>query len=228
MPRTLIPALAGAALAILGGCGHENVTLVSPSDAIVGSGVTASEMRPVSGFTAITVTGPLRLVLQQAGSESLEVTADDNVLRLVQSDVHGGRLFLGLAPGTSLTRAREIVCRVTTSLVIDVEASGAARLEMSDVRGTRLGVRLSGAVQGAASGAVDDLALDVSGASRWTAASLSSRVVTAGISGASYALVRARDTLVANVSGASTLEYLGDPGVTATVDTVSTLRRVGP
>jgi putative autotransporter adhesin-like protein len=229
MKRLMFRMGVGAALALTLACGDDQV-VVNPTthEMLVGSGVIASQTRPVSGFSAVTVSGPLRLVLQQAGVESLEVTTDDNVLPVVVSEVRGGRLFLGFAPNTSLTRIHEVVCRVTVREVRDIEASGAARLEISGVDTPRLGILFSGATLGSASGTAEELTVAVSGASRWTAGALRSRSVTANVSGASYGLVRAEETLVANVSGASMLEYMGDPRVTTTVDGVSTVRRVGP
>ena len=190
----------GATLALLCACDHDHTTITSSTATIVGSGVIASQPRTVSGFTSVTVTGPLRLVLQQTGTESLVVTTDDNVLPVVQSEVRGGRLFLGFAPDTSLTRTREIVCRVTVRELRDVEASGAARLEMSDIDTAELVVRLSGAVSASAGGLATQLALEVSGASRWTAGELHSRVVTANVSGASYGFVRVSESLVADLN----------------------------
>jgi len=229
MRRALLHTAAGAALALLSGCGHtDGVTSVNPAGGIVGSGVLASESRPVSGFDGVTVDAPLHVVLTQGGSESLLVTADDNVLPLVQSEVRGGRLFLGLVPHSRLTLTREVLCRVTVAEIRDVDASGAARVEMQGVDAVDLGVRLSGAAVGSASGAVGRLTLDVTEASRWNAADLRGRTVVAGVSGASYALVRVVESLVANLSGASTLEYAGDPAVEQTVSGSSVLRRVGP
>lgn len=228
MKRMMFRTGLGAALALILACGDDRVFDPTTHQTLVGSGVIASESRPVSGFTAVTVSGPLRLVLQQVGVESLEVTADDNVLRVVESEGRGGRLFLGFAPNTSLTRVHEVVCRVTMREVRDIEASGASRLEISGVDTNRLGILLSGATLGSASGTVENLTVAVSGASRWTAGALRSRSVTATVSGASYGLVRAEESLVASVSGASMLEYLGDPRVNAAVDGVSTVRRIGP
>jgi Putative auto-transporter adhesin, head GIN domain len=227
MRRVVLQTGIAAALALLCACGGDHGTMPTATGTIIGSGVIVSESRPVSGFTAVTVTSPLRLVLEQAGRESLEVTADDNVLRLVQSEVRGGRLFLGFVSNTSLTRIHEVVCRVTMSDVRNVEASGAARLEMRGIAAARLGVQLSGAVIASASGTAEELTLDVSGASRWTAGDLHSRKVAANVSGVSYGLVRARDALVASVSGASVLEYFGNPDVVPTIDGLSVLRRVG-
>jgi hypothetical protein len=99
---------------------------------------------------------------------------------------------------------------------------------MSGIDTAQLGVHLSGATIGSASGRADRLTLDVSGASRFTAGELRSRSLTAGVSGASYGMVRVSDALVATVNGVSVLEYFGDPSVTPTVDGLSVIRRVGP
>lgn len=200
----------------------------TPPATIVGSGVAATETRPVPGFTAVSVTAPFRVVLAVGAPHSLEVTADDNVLPLVRSEVRGDTLYLGFTTSISLTRAREIVCRVTLAELRLAEGSGAAVLDAHGIDGDRLVVRLSGASSGFSSGAVGELTLDLSGASRWTGPTLRARAVGARLSGASFALLRAIDSLRAEASGASTLEYLGDPVVVSSVSGASVVRRVGP
>ncbi len=223
-----------AALALLWACGHDTLTgqghvITTTPDGIVGSGVVVSQSRDASGFTAVTVSGPLRLVLEQAATESLEVTAEDNVLPLVQTEVRGDRLFLGLGSHTkSLSLTREVVCRVRARQVSDVTASGAARAEVGGIDGEQLSTALSGAATAVVRGTAQRLKADVSGASRLDAGSLQSRSAEAVVAGASYALVRAADALTANVSGASVLEYLGDPVLTPVVSGASVVRRVGP
>ena len=73
-----------------------------------------------------------------------------------------------------------------------------------------------------------NLRIDLSGASRVTAPSLRAREVDATLSGASVALVRAVDALVVRASGASLLEYLGDPRVQLETSGGSAVRRAGP
>ncbi len=228
--------LAGAvALALLSACdGNDSMTgppvaiVTNTGVTIVGSGVPATEARPLPEFTAVTVTAPFRVVLTQDGGASVEVTADDNVLPFVRSEVRGGRLFLGFTTSMSLSRARAVVCRVSVGELREAEAAGAAVIEMGGVDAERLWVRLSGASFGRASGVVRDLTLDASGASRWDASALRARSAVATVSGASFALQRVSDSLRADVSGASTLEYLGDPVVVSSVTGASVIRRVGP
>lgn len=151
---------------------------------------------------------------------------------LVVGANHGGSDRPALPYATSdaerLPRVLVDLGRVTAGQLRDVEASGAARLELGGLEVDRLEVRLSGAAIASASGTVEQAELQVSGASRFNGGDLDTRVLAAGITGASYALVRASDSLVASVSGVSVLEYIGDPVVVPTVSGASVLRRVGP
>ena len=230
MQRRLFWAGLSATLALSSACDQATGPTINttPLPTTVGSGVIVSEARPAEGFAALTVDGPLQVVVEQTGAESLVITADDNIVPLVTSEVRGGRLFLGYVPRASFSSTRGVVCRVTAAAVRDLGATGAARVEMKGVDLDRLDARLSGASTLEAAGTVERLALDVSGASRWSSAGLGSRTVTAEVTGTSYALVRAGDQLVATVSGVSVVEYVGDPVVTPSVSGLSVLRRVGP
>jgi hypothetical protein len=182
----------------------------------------------VPGFSAVAVGGPFRVVLAP-GAPSLEVTADDNVVPLVRSEVRGDTLTLGFTlDSVSLVRTREIVVRATAPELREARASGAAVLEMSGLEAERLTIDLSGAAAGSAAGEVGELTLFLSGASRWNGPALRARAVRATLSGASSALQRVSDSLRADVSGASTFEYLGDPSVVSSVSGASLVRRLGP
>lgn len=223
-----------SALTLLAACEHSDLVATEPSvittgaPLIVGSGVSATEIRALADFSAVSVSAPFRVELVPGGAPGLELTADDNVLPLVRSEVRDGRLFLGFTRPTSLTRTREILCRATLGELREAEASGAAVLELRAIATERLVVRLSGASLGSGSGTVGGLTLDVSGASRWSAPSLRASSAEATVSGASFVLQRVVESLRAEVSGASTLEYLGDPAVVSNVSGVSVVRRAGP
>ena len=233
MKRLLVLLGCGALLG-LAACGGSdavtgsNVVTTLSANTIVGSGVSATETRAVAGFDALTVTAPLRVEVAAGGAPSLEITADDNVLPLVRAEVRSGRLYLSLAPHTSLTLLREIVCRVSVGRLRELDASAAARVVLDGLDGERLQLRLSGAASAWVTGSVGELTLDASGASRVQGFDLRSRSVRATLAGASYAQLRAHESLVADVSGASTLEYRGDPVLVSNVSGASVIRRVGP
>jgi Putative auto-transporter adhesin, head GIN domain len=229
-----LKAVAGGLLALMlaSGCGRTSLTaptgVDTPSSGTVGSGRLQTESRPVQSFTAVDVGGGGHARIEQTGIESLQITADDNILPLVDAVVTNGRLILSLKPGVRLARHSPIEYHITLGDLTRVDASGASRIDLPNVDSPRLTVSLSGASSCVASGSVQWLEVDLSGASRFEAAALSTRNTHANLSGASYALIRVADSLVAAVSGASVLEFLGDPAVQAEASGQSIVRRAGP
>ena len=222
--RAFIVPVIAAALTLTCGGGHPT----RPSPTVVGSGTLATESWPVSGFSAISISGAGRLVIERAGHESLQVTAEDNILPLLAAEVHGGRLVIGPRPHTSLQTTREILYRLTVRDVSDIEASGAAWVEARDLDTDRLRLAFSGASVARLAGIADSQRADLSGASRLIADGLQSRQVVANVSGTSYALVRVTDWLAASASGMSTVEYIGDPELSLDVSGSSVVRRLWP
>jgi hypothetical protein len=210
---------------LLGACeiSHNHLT-----GTITGTGDLVTESRPVAGFTAVSVSGAGDLVIEQTGMESLEITAEDDVLPHIQSEVVGDWLVLGPAPGVRVNSSRPVRYRLTVRTLTGVEASGASRVVAHDLNTPELASVLSGASTLEASGVATAHVTAVSGASRVETADLRSRTVVATVSGASYGLVRVSDSLAATASGGSRLEYYGDPVVVSEVSGGSTVRRVGP
>jgi hypothetical protein len=213
-----------AVLALVPGCGHDGTSVTSR---VIGSGVVASESRAVTPFSSLVVTGPLQVQMQAGESGAIEITAEDNVLPLVRAEVTGDRLHLFLADG-SLTTTHAIRIRLASTGLREVEGSGAAQIEVEGLAVERLETRLSTASSLVVSGRADQHELRLSDASRCWARHLQSRGVTAFLSGASNGLVAVSESLSVRGSGASTLEYIGDPLLTLDVSGTSVVRRVGP
>src|SRR5262249_20664375 len=62
---------------------------------VIGSGKAQTISRPVAGFTQISLEGQGALTIQQTGTDSLTIEADDNILPLLTSEVSNDRLTLG-------------------------------------------------------------------------------------------------------------------------------------
>ena len=60
-----------------------------------GSGNVITESRTVAGFNAVELNGIGTLIIEQSDRESLEITAEDNLMRHIKSVVSGSRLQLG-------------------------------------------------------------------------------------------------------------------------------------
>ena len=207
---------------------HDGAFSTSPSGILVGSGRLITEERPVNGFTSIAVSGAVRAVVTVGGTESLQITAEDNIAPVVEAVVAGGRLTIGILPGTpGISSSLGVECRIGARTIRDIEMSAASRIEVDGIDAPELWIRLSGAASFSGSGSVERLRMDLSGASRFTAPTLRAGAADSTLSGASIALVRVVDALTVHASGASVFEYLGDPAVQTEASGASVVRRVG-
>lgn len=205
---------------------HDGTT--QPSTIVVGSGRFVSESRPVQAVDRIVIGAGLRAIVTVSGAASLDITAEDNILPLIDAVEHDGELVLGWKPHDGGVSAHGVEIRVNVRQLRAVNASGGSQVDAQAVTGDAFSVTLSGASQFTGTGSVDSLTIDLGGAARFQAAGLTSRAVVARLSGASSAVLRVTDSLRANVNGASILEFLGNPAVDATVSDSSIVRRLGP
>jgi Putative auto-transporter adhesin, head GIN domain len=215
-------------LALIAGCNTWHTSTAGPTPYVAGSGQFVTESRPVQAISHVIATAGLRVTIAHTGAPSLDITAEDNIIPLIESVERGGVLTLGWKPSIGSVSAQGVEIRVGVRELRGVEASGAAQIDVDGIRTGDFTVALSGASQFSASGVVERLLLDASGASRVRAAALACGSVSARLSGASHVLVRIGRSLVATLSGASLLEFHGDPSVEATVSDTSVVRRVGP
>ena len=94
-----------------------------------------------------------------------------------------------------------------------ISSSGATSLKIDDLQAQRLRVSGSGAMEAELSGSVADQQVSISGAADYRAENLVSDSATVRVSGAGEVVVHARQKLKASISGAASIEYLGDPEV---------------
>jgi phage shock protein PspC (stress-responsive transcriptional regulator) len=100
-----------------------------------------------------------------------------------------------------------------TSPSFNVELSGASRLEISNLKTTDLELEISGASRATLAGTGKTISADLSGASRLLAYNFLVEEATLEASGASYIEINATKTLSGDVSGASKINYKGDPDI---------------
>jgi Putative auto-transporter adhesin, head GIN domain len=176
-----------------------------------GSGQLASELRPVTGFTKVELSGTGQLTIEKTGTESLAISAEDNLLPLLTSEVSGDTLVLGTKRNTEIVTTKPINYALTVKDLTGLALSGSGNIRVSNLSTTRLTTKISGSGTITASGTADDQDLDISGSGRYQADQLASKTVSAGISGSGTASVLVSDALDVRISGSGTLTYTGDP-----------------
>lgn len=199
----------------------------APRDRFVpGSGPVATVTRQVTGFDGIELGGAGELHVEVNGREAVTITAEESLLPYIRSEVVGSRLVLGPEPGFDLSSRERIVYRVSARALRLLAPSGASLVEAVGLDAEKLEILASGASTVRAEGRADRIRLELSGASRLVGDRLPCRTLVAHLSGASLAIVRVSERLSGSLSGASNLEYHGDPSVDVTVSGSSRVRRL--
>jgi hypothetical protein len=178
-----------------------------------GSGQLATAQREVSGFTKVELAGQGDLTIEQTGTESLTISAEDNLMPLLTSDVSGDTLVLGTKPNTTIVTTKPITYSVTVKDLNGLAVSGSGMTSAPKLAATGLSIKISGSGTISVSGAATDQDLEISGSGRYQADGLTSKTVKARISGSGNANVMATDMLDVAISGSGSVTYSGNPQV---------------
>ena len=189
------------------------VVLLAACSVTRGSGQLATESRAVSGFSKIDLSGGGELTIQKTGTESLSISAEDNLLPRLTSEVSNDTLILGTKPNTTILPQQPITYTVTVKDLTGVAVSGSGNIRVPDLTTTALSISISGSGTITVNGTVEDQDLEISGSGGYEAAQLTSKTVKADISGSGTANVLATNVLDVEISGSGTLTYSGNPQI---------------
>jgi hypothetical protein len=203
----------------------------TPGTTTTGSGTTKTESRAVSGFSSIVISGVGQLTIDQTGTESLTITADDNILPDLTSTVTNGQLQLGTKPNTTIQTNNPIQYHVTvknltglsvagaadatmaklTTSTLSVEVSGTGSISIAGLGAQSAQINLLGAGEITLSGQAQSQTATIAGAGAYHGEQLDTDSAVVQVSGAGQAAVHVSQSLNATVSGAGTITYSGNP-----------------
>ncbi|MBK8905289.1 MAG: DUF2807 domain-containing protein [Anaerolineaceae bacterium] len=196
-----------------------------PVETVRGSGNVVTEERAVSGFTAVSLQGVGELVIDQTGSESLTITADDNLLPYVETQVRSGKLIISIQDNTLFNNVSELTYHVTVNTIESVQLDGAGSIQVSNLDSDDWRVNLNGTGNITVSGQVDTQTVEINGAGAYTADELASREATIEQDGAGMVVVQVSEVLDVRIDGLGTVEYIGSPTVKETINGLGTVRQ---
>ena len=204
IPRLLVVPV----LWLLAGCG---------TNTVAGSGNVSAESRKVSDFQSVSLEGDGELTIEQTGKESLTITADDNLLPLLTSDVSGTELVLGTKPRTSVNPSKPILYKLEVGKLAEIRVSGGAVVIANGIVSDSLKIEGSGSTKMTMSGQAARQEISFAGSSDYQASELKSKDVRITITGSGQAVVAASEKLDVNITGSGSIEYIGDPAVTKSI-----------
>lgn len=190
------------------------------------------QMRNVSSFSAIKVSGGIDVYLSQSNEEAVAVSASDESDRdYIKTEVKDGVLNIYYdSRSFKLMRNRQLRAYVSFNTLESVEGSGATDFVVNGMfKGTSVKIKLSGAsdmkgavdlanaqvdLDGAStmkiSGRIENLKIEASGASDLKNYDLVVDNCIAQLSGASDIKITVNKSISAKASGASNLDYKGN------------------
>lgn len=206
--RLLPPAVLLVAACVAFALGFAPPTLAAPID---GSGVAVTETRTAGDFDAVAVAGPIDLTLRQAGAPAVAVTADDNLLPLVETVVETGRE--GRTLKIRLRRAASLRPQTAIKVVVDaVQLRSIAAAGDAVLRGLNVGalsLELAGSCELQAEGRAERLRLAIAGSGEADLAGLAADDVSVRIAGSGDARVVADRSLQVSIAGSGDVSYAG-------------------
>lgn len=194
---------------------------VADRPGIPGSGTPATEQRGVKAFRGIELHHFGKVVIDAGAAKPLEITADDNLLPLIRTDVRQGKLIVRcekrVKPKTEMT------IHVGSPDIDLVELGAAGMIDVQNIARPQLSVKLEGAGDVKLAGRTEKLDVELSGAGNVLADDLVADNVRIKLTGAGQANVHAVDRLDAHIPGVGTVNYKGDPKVTKRVTGVGSV-----
>jgi len=178
------------------------------------SGNLVSESRSVSGFSAIELNGAGEVSIEQTGSESLTIEADEKFLSLLTSEVTDGTLRLGTKPNAMLINRDPVEYRVTVKDLTGLTITGSGNMTVPKVSTNELRSRISGSGTITVAGITTTQRVDISGSGSFRAGELASKAATVDISGSGNTVIQVSDSLDVRISGSGSVRYRGDPAIT--------------
>jgi hypothetical protein len=229
--RSALAAVAG--LAVLAGA--LALPLAAQAQRVTGSGTAATEQRQLPPFQAVALSGSMDLLVRQGSSQVVEVTADDNLLALLETEVRGSgddaRLEVRWKRGSSINTRTPTRLSITVPRLSALSASGSGDMTVERFETPALAIRVSGssdtflrglvtaqldiAISGSGdvegSGSATRVGVKVSGSGDIDLEALKADDVAVTISGSGDAAVHADKSLEVRIAGSGDVRYRGDP-----------------
>lgn len=187
----------------------------------------------IGDYHSILLTMSAEVIYRQIAEEApfLQVSVDENLLPLIDIEVHNGRLVIGQKEPVNISPSRFVIYTNSRSLSgISVTGSGDVLLEKAvnarsmdisvtgsgDVRGDslfceRLGVKITGSGDVSLQGAATDASFSVTGSGDISCFNYLVENLDCRVSGSGDIDARVGKTLRARISGSGDIRYMGDP-----------------
>ena len=209
-----------------------------------GSGNEISETRNLGDFSKISISGGYKVTLKQDSSLNIKITADDNLLKYIKTDIRGNRL--SIYNKKNFCNSGEITVTIGVRNLEEVKASGGievasdGKINTQDIAfklsgATKINMDLNAANVTTSSSGVTEINLkgqatshtiDLSGSGNINALDFVVGNCDIQTSGLGESRVNVLHALNIHSSGASSVKYRGNPIVTNDKSGASSVEKI--
>ncbi|HTE41844.1 MAG TPA: head GIN domain-containing protein [Steroidobacteraceae bacterium] len=167
---------------------------------------------PVEAFDAVELRGAAEVVITLGSAPSLQISGTERALKSIDVHVGGHTLDIDAAKGRSWfgeTGRLKIV--ITAPTLTKLESNGAGEIRIDGFNGGDVDLEFAGAHDVVATGVVDKLKIELSGAGSADFLKVVAREADVTVNGAGNIELNTTESLRAEVNGVGAVRYLGDP-----------------
>jgi Putative auto-transporter adhesin, head GIN domain len=219
-----------------------------PFQSVRGSGNVVTEDRQVGDFSRIDLSGIGDLEIELGDQPALRIEAEDNIMPLIETEVVGDTLRIGLRNDTTVSPREPIRYFLTVVSLEALDASGLGSITTPGLQAERFTISISGGgdielasleadtvevdISGLGSlkingGETGNLEVSISGGGGLGTENMQAQEADINISGLGSATVRVSDHLRADISGGGSIKYYGDPTIDENVSGLGNVERLG-
>lgn len=196
-----------AAAVSLAGCnvGH----LFGEGPHVQGSGNVKTESRQTTGFSNIVSKGSTDCTVTIGPTTRVEITADDNILPLIETRVEGDTLYLE-TKGSYSTKT-DVRVKVQVPDLVSYKTRGSGDAEILGIKSQRFAGEIVGSGDMKVVGEAESVSLSISGSGDMDLLGLTAKDASASISGSGDIRLFVTGTLDAQIRGSGDISYAGKP-----------------
>ena len=199
---------------------------------INGNGIVATESRWASYFDEIQSSGPFIVDVIYGEEYSIEVTAEDNLLEYIVTDVDNDKLKIRTQTGHNLHYHHPMQVQITMPRLNEARLSGSGKIRTgtfevdhfsahlsgsgeieSEVFAREVGVRISGSGKVILSGETVEIDMGISGSGKILSYDLLQQYCDVKISGSGDAYVNVERRLDVSISGSGDVLFVNTPDI---------------
>jgi len=205
-----------------------------------GSGNVITEERNISGFDSVSVSSGINLIIEQTGSESLKIEAEDNIVPKIITKVTNGKLNIMYKPWTL-----DFIVYLNVSDLNTISLSSGSTLNCKELNTEKLKVNLNSGASGEIKVKVKELdtaltsgstlkvqgdagkqEVKLSSGVTYDAENLVSKIAEVKVSSGAAATLNVSDSLDVNISSGGSVKYIGSPRIISNISSGGSLENL--